>query len=166
MTTHGRAARSRMIDDVLIDFMRPAGYRDVLDVVRAHDAGEPLPPDALGRLVDALRVFLAAGDADKQLRDFGKRARILGKQGRREPTADEADDRIRMVAALIERERKHVAAGMPTRSAAAQAKREIAAEWHASLRKVQDAARAFDAEARQLLVVIEHARNRVRADKS
>ena len=158
----------RLIDELKVDFARPPGYRDVFDVVRAFDAGEAMPSDALGRVVDALRVFLVADDdADAQLRAFGKRARILGKQGRREPTASEAERREAMVADYLTRERALIAEGVNARTAGAQAKRETCAKWHVAMRTLQGNIKEFSAGAELHVRALAWASAvKTRADKS
>jgi len=158
---------ARLIDELKVDFARPPGYQDVLGIVRAFDAGEPMPSDALGRVVGALRAFLTDDDADAQLRAFGKRARILGKQGRREPTASEAERREIMVADYLTRERALIAEGVNERTASAQAKRETCAKWHVAMRTLQGNIKEFSAGAELHIRALAWASAvKTRADKS
>lgn len=148
---------------------RPAGYSDAAELIRAYDAHDSLPAVPLAKLMDALRVFAQAGSADEQLQSFGIKFQLRGKQGRREPTAAEAERRILIVADVFLRERRFHGEGMTPSAARATATREVATEWHVGITTVQGHIREFSDEARQHVMLIDHAerlRNRKRADKS
>lgn len=146
-----------MIRQLLAELVGNQGHADIARLVRAFDAGESLPQAELGRIMDALRVFLGEGSTDTHLREFGKRARIIGKQGRNEPTADEAERREAMVASYLMRKRALMATGMGARQAGAAAKRDICAKWHCSESKLQKDIVAFGTGARLLLRTLEWA---------
>jgi len=56
---------------------QPSGQEQLQRLVRAHDAGETLPADALGNLIDALRVFVAHGELEAQLGEFARHAGLV-----------------------------------------------------------------------------------------
>lgn len=120
-----------------IAWYRPPGYAMVERIVRAYDAGESLPDDDVHVMVDALRVFLHKGTTDAHLQEFGKAANLRGKQGRREPTADESERRIGVVTDVLLRERELIGSGEAPTKARAAATKEAAATWHRSIRAVQ-----------------------------
>jgi hypothetical protein len=160
---HG-SRRLSIFDEISID-SKPAGYRDVFDIVRAFDVAEELPERAVARIVEALRAFLTEDGADTQLRAFGKRARLLGKQGRRAPSVADTEIPWQVAWAAIARMRELIAAGGNPRRALADAIRETAQKMHRSIRTVQANVRAHGASVRQLMAASAIVRNR-RADKS
>lgn len=136
---------------------RPSGFADVRVLLRAHDAGDPLPIAPLGRILDAMRAFLGAESTDVQLQEFGRRANLRGKQGGRPTTAGDAEPHVLAVVEVLRRSRRKVADGMTPRKAMAAAKREVAKERHCALKTMQDDVVKYDADAHALLVAIDYA---------
>lgn len=62
------------LENVATAVSEPDGHEQLADLLRAHDAGEALPGDALARVMEALRVFVGAGQLHEQLRQFAQHA--------------------------------------------------------------------------------------------
>lgn len=136
---------------------RPDGYADVRALLRAHDAGAALPQEPLSRILEALRVFLGSESTDVQLQKFGRRARLRGKQGRRQITAGDAEPRVLAVVEVFKRERQLIAEGIAPTKARATATGEVAKARHRARKTMQDYIVSFGEDARSLLVAIDYA---------
>lgn len=122
MTSKKQLTKGKPVDVVL--WKKPPGYTDIAAILRAYDENSPLPADELKRIVAALRVFMVDGETDKHLQEFGRRARLRGKQGRHEQTWTEAEPQVSLAFSVVAQERKLKKENNPR--AHAQAVEEIA----------------------------------------
>ncbi|MCR6699709.1 MAG: hypothetical protein NVV68_00390 [Dokdonella sp.] len=112
-----------------------------------------------------MRAFLSDGTTDANLQEFAKLAGLRGKQGRRKPTAREAERREQMVLEVFLEERRLVGEGVNSKAARAEATRLVARRRHSSLRALQENIRLFSESARQLIAMLDYA-ERFRAEQA